>query len=281
MILVIGGTGNSGSEIVEALAAKKTPFRMLARNPAKVAVREAGVEVVAGDLTQRRSLDTAMKGIDRLLLLSPPVPNQVELETNVLEAAQQASVRHVVKLSAMTADPNAASRFPRMHGTIESKIRDSGLAWTFLRPTFFMQNLLGFAGMIKRGTIYQPAGTSKASFVDTRDIAAVAASALTEPGHEGKAYDITGPELLSYGDVAGIFSRVLGKPVKYQDIPPAAAKEAMVGMGIPEWNADGINELMDQMRGGAYAVVTRAVAEVGHKTPTTLEQFVRENAAAF
>jgi len=144
-----------------------------------------------------------------------------------------------------------------------------------------MQNLLGMAGMVKGGTIYQPAANSKASFVDTRDIAAVAVSTLTEPGHEGKAYDITGPELLSYDDVAGIFAKVLEKPVKYQDIPPSAAKEAMVGAGIPAWNADGINELMGQMRSGAYAIVTDVAEKVGHKKPTTLEEFVREYAAAF
>jgi uncharacterized protein YbjT (DUF2867 family) len=281
MILVTGGTGNSGSEIVEALAGKGVGFRMLARNPAKVEVREEGVEIVAGDLGQPRTLEGALRGVEKVLLLAPPVKNQVELETNFVEAAKGAGVRHVVKFSAMTADPKAVSRFPRAHGEVERTIRESGLAWTFLRPTFFMQNLLGLAGMVKGGTIFQPAGASKASFVDTRDIAAVAVSALTEPGHEGKAYDITGPETLSYEDIAGIFSRVVGRAVKYQDIPPAAARQAMVGMGIPEWNADGINELMDQMRAGAYAVVSKAVSEIGHKKPTTLEQFVRENAAAF
>jgi uncharacterized protein YbjT (DUF2867 family) len=281
MILVTGGTGSSGSEIVEALASKGVKFRMLARNPAKVAVREQGVEIVAGDLAQPRTLAEALKGIDRVLLLAPPVPNQVELESNVVDAAKNAAVRHVVKFSAMTADPNSASRFPRAHGHVEQKIRASGLPWTFLRPTFFMQNLLSMSGMIKGGTIFQPAGTSKAAFVDTRDIAAVAVSALTEPGHEAKAYDITGPELLTYEDVAATFSRVLGRTIKYQDIPPSAARQAMLGMGIPEWSADGINELMDQMRSGAYATVTNVVEQVGHKKPTTLEQFVRENAAAF
>ncbi len=222
-----------------------------------------------------------MKGIERVLLLAPPVPNQVELETNLVSAAKAAGVRHIVKFSAMTADPKSPSRFPRAHGEVEQKIRDSGMAWTFLRPTFFMQNMLGLAGMVKGGTLYQPAGKSKAAFVDTRDIAAVAVSALTGVGHEGKAYDITGPELLSYDDIAAIFAKVTGRPVTYQDIPPAAAKQAMVGMGIPEWNADGINELMDQMRAGQYERLTHVVTAVGKKKSTTLEQFVRENAAAW
>ncbi len=162
MILVTGGTGSSGSEIVEELAAKGIKFRMLARNPGKVAVREEGIEIVAGDLAQPRSLGEALKGVERVLLLAPPVPNQVELESNVVDAAKQAGVRHVVKFSAMSADPKSPSRFPRVHGEVEQKIRASGLAWTFLRPTFFMQNFFMMADMIKGGTIFQPAGTSKA-----------------------------------------------------------------------------------------------------------------------
>lgn len=155
------------------------------------------------------------------------------------------------------------------------------MEWTFLRPTFFMQNLLGLADMIKSGTIYQPAGDSKAGFVDVADIAAVAVEALTEPGHEGSAYDITGPELLSYHDVARIVSEVLGRPVGYQDIPPAAARQALIGMGLPEWNVDGILELMDQMRAGEYAKLSDAVFEVGKKDPNRLKDFVRQHGNAF
>lgn len=282
MILITGGTGNSGGEIVRTMASKGVPFRILARNPAKAAsLKSPGVEIVAGDLADPASLPVALKGVERVLLLAPPVPDQVELESNLVNAAKAAGVAHIVKFSAMTADTKSPSRFPRAHGQVEDLIKKSGLAWTFIRPTFFMQNLLGLAGMVKQGTLYQPAGTAKAGFVDTRDIAAVAASALTESGHAGKAYDVTGPELLGYDDVAAIFTKVTGRPVRYQDIPLAAAREAMVGMGIPPWNADGINELMDQMRAGDYQYVTRAVSDIGQKQPTTLEQFVRENAAAW
>jgi uncharacterized protein YbjT (DUF2867 family) len=282
MILITGGTGTSGTPVVEQLSATGVPFRLMVRDPKKLAsVDWPEGTIVAGDMSRPGSLGPALKGIERLFLLCPPTPNQVELETNLLNAAKAAGVRHVVKFSAMTAEPNATSRFPRAHGKVEEQIRKSGLSWTFLRPTFFMQNLLGLADMVRQGVIYQPAGNSKAAFVDTRDIAAVAVAALTEPGHEGKAYNITGAELLSYDDVAAIFGKVTGKPVKYQDIPPAAAKQAMLGMGIPEWNVDGINELMDQMRADKYAVTTEIVRNVGQKPPTTLEQYVRENARAW
>jgi uncharacterized protein YbjT (DUF2867 family) len=279
MILVTGGTGTSGAPVVEQLRAKGVAFRAMVRNPQKAeGLRGPKIEVVAGDLAKPDSLAAALKGIERVFLLSSPAPNQTELETNLVNAAKAAGVRHIVKFSAMTADPKAVSRFPRSHGQIEEQIRKSGLSWTFLRPTFFMQNLLGFADMVRQGVIYQPAGKSKAAFVDTRDIAAVAVAALTEPGHEGKAYEISGPQLLSYDDIAAIFFKVVGNPVKYQDIPPAAAKQAMLAMGIGEWNVDGINELMDQMRADKYCMLSDAVQNVGHKAPTTLEQFVRENA---
>lgn len=282
MILVTGGTGTVGGEVISQLAATGTPFRAMVRSQAKAAAMKlTGVQFVQGDLAEPRTLAEALRGIDQVFLLCAPLPNQTELEANMVAAAKAAGVRHIVKLSAMTADPNSSSRFPRIHGQVEQIIRDSGMEWTFLRPTSFMQNLLGLADMIKSGTIYQPAGDSKAGFVDVADIASVAVEALTEPGHEGSAYDITGPELLSYHDVARIVSEVLGRPVGYQDIPPAAARQALIGMGLPEWNVDGILELMDQMRAGEYAKLSDAVLEVGKKDPTRLKDFVRQHAGAF
>jgi uncharacterized protein YbjT (DUF2867 family) len=282
MILVTGGTGTAGGEIVSQLAATGTPFRAMVRDVNKAAVLKlTGVEVVPGDFDKPESLPAAMKGVEQVMLVSPPIPRQAELEGNMVAAAKRAGVRHIVKFSAMTADPNSKARFPRLHGITERAIVESGIAWTFLRPTFFMQNLLGLAGMVKGGTIYQPCGDGKAGFVDTADIAAVAVEALTEPGHEGIVYDITGPELLSYHDVARIFSNVLGKPVTYQDVPIMAARGGLLSAGIPEWNADGILELCDQMRAGEYAKLTTVVKDVGKKEPILLKAFLRENVGAF
>jgi uncharacterized protein YbjT (DUF2867 family) len=282
MILVTGGTGTAGGEIVSQLAATGSPFRAMVRDAAKAAVlKGTGVEIVVGDLAKPESLPAALKGIEQVMLVSPPVPNAAELEGNLVAAARRAGVRHIVKFSAMTADPNSKARFPRLHGIAERAIVESGIAWTFLRPTFFMQNLLGLAAMVKGGTIYQPCGEGKAGFVDTADIAAVAVEALTEPGHEGMAYEITGPELLGYHDVARVFSEVLGKRVTYQDVPPAAAREGLLAAGIPAWNADGILELCDQMRAGEYARLSTVVQDVGKKEPVSLAAFVRENAAMF
>lgn len=282
MILITGGTGQSGVEIVRQLAATGTRFRALVRNPAKAdSVRLRGVEVVQGDMADKNSLARALEGVERVLLLSSPDATFVEAQGTVISVAKQAGVRHIVKFSAMTADPKSRSTFPRMHGQTEELVRGSGLAWTFLRPTFFMQNWLGLAGMVKQGTIYQPAGDAKAAPVDIRDIAAVAVKTLTEAGHEGKAYDITGPEQLSYHDIARILSEVSGHPVKYQDISPATARQAMLGMGLPEFVADAINQLMDQLRAGQYARTTSVIKDVAKKEPITFGQFAKENVAAW
>ena len=282
MILVAGGTGTAGGEIVRLLSSRKVPFRALVRNPSKAGeLKTLASEIAVGDLAQPDSLPAALKGITKLMSVPPPVENQVELEGNLVKAAKQAGVQHIVKFSAMTANPNAPQRFPREHGITEQAIQRSGMAWTFLRPTFFMQNMLGLAGMVKAGTIYQPCGKGRAGFVDTADVAAVAVAALTQPAHEGKAYDITGPELLSYDDVARIFSEVLGKTVKYQDVPPAAALESMVQSGMPPWSADGVIELCDHMRAGGFEVLTDVVAKAGGKTPVRLADFIRKHAEVF
>src|SRR5205085_834646 len=125
------------------------------------------------------------------------------------------------------------------------------------------------------------AGQGRAPFVDVRDIAAVAAATLTEAGHEGKAYEITGGQSLSYADIAGTFSRVLGRPVRYVDIPLDAAKKAMLDAGLPEWAADAINQLSIGLKEGAFDKVSHTVRDIAKKDPIPLEQFIRDNQQMF
>jgi uncharacterized protein YbjT (DUF2867 family) len=282
MILVTGGTGTSGSEITRLLAAAGEEFRLMARDPRRAeGLRRPGVEVVAGDFGRPESLDAALRGVTRALLLTPPDERQAEQQTRFVEAAKRAGVRHVVKFSAAGADPASPARFLRQHGESERAIQSSGLAWTFLRPPFFMQNLLGLAGMVKGGTLYQPAGDGRAAFVDVRDIAAVAVKALTQNGHEGKVHEITGPRSLSHGDVAAAFSSVLGREVKYANVPPEAARQAMLGGGMDAWQVDGILELYALLREGKFDRVTDTVKRVAGREPTTIEQFISDHRGAF
>src|SRR4051794_41654442 len=142
MILVTGGTGTSGSEVVKQLSAAGAKFRAMARNPGRAeSLRLPGVEVVAGDFDKPETLDAALRGVDRAFLLTPPDERTVEHQTRFIDAAKRAGVRHLVKFSALLADPASPARFIRWHGEVDRLIESSGLKWTLLRPPFFMQNL--------------------------------------------------------------------------------------------------------------------------------------------
>ena len=281
MILISGATGTSGQQIVQETLTRGAPIRVLVRDTAKAAVQLGDeVEIARGDFSDPMSVEAAMEGVDRTLLLSPPSNQLIETEKSFVDAAKRSGVKHIVKFSAMGAAPDSTEGFCRWHGISEAYIKQSGLAWTMLRPPFFMQNLLGLASMIHAGTVYQPAGDGKAGFVDVRDIASVAASALSEDGHENKSYDITGPALLSWHDIAAILTRQLGREIKYVDVPPEASKQSMMQSGMLAWQADAVNALLADLKAGKFARLTDSVEKIGHKTPTTLEEFVRENAAA-
>ena len=282
MILVTGATGTSGPEIVRALLDRGQRVRVLARNPEKAA-QQLGedVEITRGDLTDLQSIQAAMEDVERAILSSAAAPDMVALQSNFIRAAKDAGVRHVVKFSAASADAAADRVVAKWHGLTEDELKRSGIAWTMLRPPFFMQNLLSVAPMIRQETIYMPTGSGRAAFVDVRDIAAVAAAALAEPGHEGKVYEVTGPESLSYADVARIFSSVLGRDIKHVNVPLETAKQGMIQSGLPEWAADAINELSQGMAEGIFDRVTDVAHTIGKTEPITLERFVREHREHF
>jgi len=284
MILVTGATGKVGSQLIEQLAAAGEPVRALVRDPEKAArMLPADVELARGDLDEIGAILGALDDVDRLFLLSPPLENMLQLERNVIAAATD-NVEHIVKLSAIGAeDPQTKSFFPRQHGQAEIVIRDVGFTYTFLRPNFFMQNLLAAAPQIKsQGAIYQPGANQSASHIDIADIASVAAAVLRDPSrHANQAYTLTGPQSLTFHQVADIVSRVIGKPVKYIDVPRDAARQAMISGGMPEWQAEGISQLMDDYRAGKMSAVTNDVERITGKKPRTVEEFATENRSAF
>jgi uncharacterized protein YbjT (DUF2867 family) len=282
MILVTGGTGKTGFELIEALAGQAVNVRAMVRDPSRATnLQLPHVTLVAGDFKDTASLDRALSGCEQAFLVSPPVENLHELEIPFIDAAKRAGVKHIVKLSAVGAAADAPHRFGRWHFASEQHLRDSGLDFTILRANFFMQNLLGAAGMIKSGTIYMPTGEGRAPLIDVRDIAAVAEACLTEDGHEDKLYDLTGPAALSYQEIAETFARLLKRPVRFVDVPPETARQSMIDAGFPAWQADAINELNAEMKAGHLGIVTDHVEEVGHKQPITLEQFIGDHLSAF
>ena len=280
MILVLGATGTTGGEVARQLVAAGQKPRLLVRNPAKAGEFQGKAEVVQGDLDDRRSIEAALRGIEKMYLVSAGLSGP-QLEANAIDAAKQAGVRHVVKLSVKGADQPVLT-FSKWHAKGEKHLRDSGLAWTLLRPGNFMSNALNWAATIKtQGAFYQPTGEGRWAAIDPADIAAVAVRALTTPGHEGKVYPLTGPESLSAAQYAEKLSAVLGKPVKFVDVPPEAAKDAMLKGGIPPVYVDALLDLLASMKAGKEAEVTDGVQKVLGRKPHTFEEWARRNAAAF
>jgi uncharacterized protein YbjT (DUF2867 family) len=284
MILITGATGTTGREVVSELRRLgATGVRALVRDPARASfVRDAGFETVEGDFEKPETLDAALEGVERALLLTPPSPQTYEHHAAFVGAAKRAGLRRVVKLSALGADASAPEGFGRWHGQSEELLKSSGIGWTILRPNFFMQNLLGQARQIaSQGVIYQPAGDARASFIDARDIASVAARALTDEGHEGETYELTGPEALSYSDVAAKLSDATGKRVSYVPVTPEQFREGALAQGLPEWLVGALERLNEILASGHAEAVTDAVKRVGGKEPKTFEEFARDHAAAF
>jgi uncharacterized protein YbjT (DUF2867 family) len=282
MILLTGSTGSVGLALAKLLSQRGIPYRAMVRDVAKAsALGLAGAEWVQGDFQDPASLRNALDGIERVFLLAPPVENIDRVEATFLDIAAACDVRHVVNLSAVGAGIDVPHRFGLWHGRTEQYLQQSPMAFTILRPNFFMQNLLTMTDMVKQGTLYVPAGDGKAPFVDVRDIAAVAAACLTETGHEGKIYEVTGAISIGYTDIAATLSQVLGRTINYVDIPVETAKSSMLETGMPAWLVDALNELNIGLKENRFGTVSNVVSSIGHQTPIDLESFICDHIEAF
>jgi uncharacterized protein YbjT (DUF2867 family) len=276
MILVTGATGTVGALVLKRLSAQGEKVRAFART-AQHKLNFPGVEFVQGDFRDPATFLTALDGVDQLFLLIPSSSDVENQQKAFVDAAQQCNVRHIVNLSQFGADEHSTGRFQRYHGQVEHYIRDSGIAFTFLRPNLFMQALLNFRSTISaQGALYAPAGEGRVSLVDVRDIAAVAEHALTESGHEGNVYTITGPQALTHAEIATQLSETLGKPVHFIDISPDRMRETLLSFGMPPWQADGVVEDYNQYRNGEAADVTSTVKDITGREPHTFAEFARD-----
>jgi uncharacterized protein YbjT (DUF2867 family) len=284
VILVTGATGTVGSRLVRELAAAGSPTRALVRDPQAAApLQELGVEVVVGSFEDEEAMSRAVSGVERLYLVSPAgVERLVEEQVRVVEAARAGGVRHIVKQSSIAADEPTEASIVAAHRRVEEAIERSGLAWTHLRPHWFMQNELGQAGSVANdGAFYAP-DVSRISMIDARDIAAVAAHVLTNDGHEGQAYVLTGPEALSYADVAGIYAGVLDREVRWEEVTLEQARASMIAGGLPEEIAVGYAEIMGRYgEGGVTERVSSAVPDLLGRAPRTFEEFLRDHRDAY
>src|SRR5256886_1453486 len=277
-VLVTGATGTIGRDVTKQLARKGAAVRAGVRDQAK-ARKQFGVDIALAtfDFEDAASFPSALIGVEKVFLLPPLMPNQVEVTNAFVDAAKRASVRHIVKLSAIGADTSPPYTFGKWHAANEQHIRESRLAFTFLRPNSFMQNFITYF-QPRDGTIYLPWGNGKASFVDARDIAAVAAEALTSDGHEGKIYTLTGPAALGIAEVASILSQTAGREINYVDVPESAACAGMLQAGLPRWQVDALMELHAANKQNRWSTVTSDIEKVTAKPATSFAQFARDHA---
>lgn len=282
MILISGATGTVGRALVTQLNEAGVSFRALVRNLAKAEDLAPGAELVAGDFDNPESLQAALNGVERAFLLPPFTPDAAELQRNFITAAKAAGVQHVVKLSVIDASLDSPASLLREHAEGEKALTESGMAWTLLRANGFNQNMFQNADSIKgSGQFYQPAADAKISFVDVRDIAAVAAEALTGEGHEGKTYNVTGPEALDFSQVAAELSATIGKPVQYIPISAEQFRSTMTSYGVPDWMVQSLDELFSLYRSGYGSEVSEDVARVTGRPAITFARFARDFAPAF
>ena len=287
MILVTGATGKVGQELVRRLSEARVEFRALVRSAGKAqAIREAGGEAVVGDLSDAAAVEEALRGAERLFVLTNSLPDQPATEARLVDAAKEAGVWHVVKLSTSGADAAEPPLFLKLHRDAERHIEASGLEWTFLRPNFFMQNYLDFADAIRAQRVLAcPAGAGRHADVDARDVGEVAARVLTESGHEGRAYELTGREAYSFDDVARRIGTISGREVRFVDLSPEEGRRALITAGESEWSADAWIELLAWFQQGEGttngSAVSSGVEEVLDRPPRPLDVFLRENIRAF
>jgi uncharacterized protein YbjT (DUF2867 family) len=279
-VLVTGATGNTGSGLVQALRKAGVDVRAFVRNEAKAQpLKDLGAEIIVGDLDRPETIAPAVEGVDKIYLLTWNGPTQAQQAINVIRAAKKAGNPHIVRHSMWGSQK---SRIVQQGDQIEAALYSSGLPWTLLKPTFFMQNLMMAAQTIASdGMLYWDTGDGKLGMIDLRDIVDAAFAVLTGDGHEGKSYILTGPEAVSMHDVATTFSKVMGKKVTYVSVPGEAALQSMLSMGFPEWIAQGYGELMVGFSEGFASRTTDNVATLTGRPARSIEQFIRDYAQVF
>jgi uncharacterized protein YbjT (DUF2867 family) len=280
MICVTGAGGTVGSEVVEQLRSADAPFRAAYFSASKAeAARAKGIDAVIIDYNRPETIRSAFQNCDKLFLLGPNVLNQAQLEQDAVEAAKAVGIKHIVKLSAFGAGEEGYA-VGRLHRQVEKVIESSGLVWTFIRPNSFMQNVVTFMGetIKSEGVFYNSSGNGKISHVDVRDVAAVVVKALTEPGHQKRTYELSGPEALTYEDIAMELSNVLGPSIKHVNLSPSDLKSGMLSAGTPEWFADLMLDLERHCREQRASRVTNDVREVTGRDPIRFERYARDYA---
>ncbi len=282
MILVTGATGKTGGEVARQLIGQGTPIRVFARDPSKLGSEFDSAELVTGDFADRGAVEAAVSGVTKAVLILSNGEDQLDLEKQFTDCAAGAGVKHLVYLSSMESVPGTTNAITSMHVAAEDHIRASGMGWTMIRPTFFMQNLLGSARTIKaEDTISLPVGTGKIAATDMRDAASVMAAVLTgDDSHINQSYDLTGPSLMTMDEVAATFSSVLGREIRYVE-QPLEEFGNYLGQFLPAWRVNAVCEEFEAIAKGSVDHTTDTVKQILGRDPTSVEQFIRDHLGVF
>jgi uncharacterized protein YbjT (DUF2867 family) len=255
------------------------------RNRAKAAGLEKvqTVEIVEGDMSKRSTLGPALDGVDRVLMISAPVMDMVETQSAFIDASKAAGVRHVIKFSGLDARPDTTFPFGIMHKEIEEYLEKSGLAWTQLRPTGFMQEYLRETpSIIQDGAFYLALGDARLNPIDLVDVAKVGFLLLRDGGHEGARLHMTGPEALTMSEIADRISRAVGKTVRYVAVSAIQRRQALIAHGVPLEIADALDRQVDErLKGGIESQVDLSTHRLFNVKPTTFREFAQKNAEGF
>ncbi len=285
MIVVIGGTGNTGRALVKALSAKGLEFSCLVRDMDKArGTLGADVALVSGDLDDPASLESAFEGADKVFLNSGHGPALQQQQKNAVEAAKRAGVAHFVKMSgsekAVVAD--GPSQIMRDHYHVEEALKGSGLTWSVVRPNYFMNNVMMFAPTVSSDNKFMApiTGDAPISMIDVRDTADCTVAVLTGSGHEGQTYYLTGA-VVTLNQVAAEMTRVLGRDITFVSVPWAGAKAAMEGQGMPPWLIAHMEGLAPFVSGGGMGGPSDWVEKLSGHPPRNLADFLFEHKAAF
>ena len=282
MITVFGATGTTGAPLVDTLLAKGATVRAVTSDLSKLdALKAKGCEAVVANFTDPAALARACDGAEKIYLVTPAHLDMRQWKANVIAAAKTAGVRHVVVATGLGASPKAGLTFGKWHSETQELLKQSGLDWTFVQPTYFMQNLLWQADTIAKDGVYYDDLGGPVAWIDARDIADVAAEALTGSGHEGKTYGLTGPEALTGEDIAAILSEVTGRTITCAPLSVEDSKAAMIAAGMQEEVAAAMVELASIAPKGYLAGIETTVSDVLGRPARRLRDFVAENRNAF
>jgi uncharacterized protein YbjT (DUF2867 family) len=286
-VLVTGATGTVSTALLGALKGKPgLRLRALVRDPAGAkaqALQKDGVEVVAGDLEEPDTLAEAFDGVDILWLLTPASALEPSMGSNAVTSARGAKVGHIVRNSAIKAGHDAPNRNGRLHALVEESVKASGIAWTILRPHYYMQNLLSSAGSVASdGTLYMNMGEGRVGMIDARDVGVFAAKVIQDVDqHAGKTYNPTGPELTTMAEAAETLSTVLGKRVNYVALPPEAAQQAMLGFGLSRWFVGNVVDYGRVYSDGWGDFTTSDFKDVTRQEARSFKEFATDFAPVF